>query len=81
MASLLPKDEVERPATSDMFSGLSKVAQDVLKGASSLFQSIGQNGEALKGTLLVDGRSEFLHGRSKPDGFKNDGAERIAENV
>jgi len=41
-----------------MFPTASAVAQDVLVRAAGVFEGIGQDGQAVEGTLVVDGLSK-----------------------
>lgn len=49
--------------------------------ASGFFQGVGQNREAVEGTLVVDGLSEGDNGAGQPSGISDDRAERVPEDA
>jgi hypothetical protein len=65
---LLPQNAVQRPATPRVRSRPSQVAQDVLGRASGVFKGITEDGEAIKGTVIVDSFGQLLDGGSLPGG-------------
>jgi hypothetical protein len=50
----IAQDQVQRPATPNMDSGLAAVAQDVGVVASGVFDGVGKNGQSVKSSLIVD---------------------------
>jgi len=49
--------------------------------AAGFFQGIGQDGQAVEGSVVVDAFGEGVHGRRLPRGVERDGAKRIAEDA
>src|ERR1019366_8438353 len=63
------------PATSDVRTFASAVAQDVGVGASSFFKGVGQDGKVLKAALFVECLGDDNDVRCQPGSFDVDGAE------
>jgi hypothetical protein len=52
--SVPPEQQVHHPATPDMLTRLATVLEDVLVGTVCVFESVGQNGHTVEGTVGVD---------------------------
>lgn len=59
--SLLTQDKIDDPATPHMLPRLATVGQNVGVGATRFFESIGQDGQAVKGGGRVNRLSQFDH--------------------
>src|SRR5271156_4922924 len=64
-----------------MWSGASTMAQDVCVGAAGVFQGVGEDGQAVEGTVGVDGLGEGDDGDGEAGWNKGNGAERGTEDV
>src|SRR5262249_23674667 len=86
LSLLLPQDQINRPATTDMLPRLAEMGQDVGVVAAGLFQCVskdskpggfkrpgGQDGD------VVGGLGKSDDGRRLPSGVQGDGAEGVAE--
>ena len=71
--SRLAQQHIDDPAAADVFAGLAAVVEDVGVGTARFFQSVGEDGQAVKCTLVVDCLGEFCNGGvipAKPDALK-----------
>jgi hypothetical protein len=57
------------------------MVQDYLVGAACLFQSIGQDRQAVDGTLLLDPFGKRNYRRRPPGAGEGNGPERVAEEI
>src|ERR1700722_18901974 len=84
MASLLAKQGVQRPASTDVHSRLAAMSEDGGVVAPGVFEGVGQHWQAVKGPVVVD-RLGQLEDRAvvpgKPRLIKGHGAVGIAEDV
>src|SRR5271154_6992159 len=65
-----------------MWPGASTMTQDVGVGTAGVFQSVGQDGQVVEGSVGVDGLGELLDGGGEPSRIEVDGAEEErAKNV
>ena len=62
-----------------MLARLPAMVQDVGVIAASVFEGIGEDGQAVEGAVVVDGLSQGGDVRRSPGGVERDGAEGIAE--
>src|SRR5262249_41611256 len=84
-APLLPEQQVHDPTSADVLPARPTVAQDVRVGTTGDFQGVGQDRQAVEGTVLVDGLDQPADGAAvprQPAGVDRWGrAERVAEIV
>jgi hypothetical protein len=55
--------------------------QDVGIGAAGVLQGVGEDGESVEGTIVIDRLGETDDGRGKPTKINEDRPERVAEEV
>src|SRR5262249_27017330 len=83
----LAEDEVERPATADVWAGRAQVGEDGLVGAAGILQRVGQDGELGETPLVVDRFGDPHDGATVPgqprpeDENKGERGEEVAEKV
>jgi len=64
-----------------MLTGLAAVVEDIGIGAASVFEGVGEDGEAVEGAVSVDGIGEALDGRRFPSQVEGDRSEGVADDV
>jgi hypothetical protein len=67
-----------------MLARLTAVSQDIDVLAAGLFESVGQDRQAVEGTVIVNGPSEFHDGAFLPPedgGVRRGGPEGVTENI
>jgi len=79
--SLLPQDEVERPAPADMLPRPAQVGQERGVGAAGLLQGVPQQRHLLEPPLLVQRSGQSDRGRRPPGGVEGHGPEGVAEHL
>src|ERR1022692_3795926 len=82
--SLLPKHQIQRPASFHMRPRPSAMAQDFKVRAARFFESVGKDRQAVKCSVLVDRLSEFRNRPvvpCEPCLVDGNGAERVPEDV
>src|SRR5262249_33529804 len=79
--SLLAQHQIHHPAAANVLARLSAMVQDFGVIATSLLESGGENGQAVEGTLIVDGLCEGGDVCCSPGRSDGDRAERVAEEV
>src|ERR1700677_3967368 len=79
--SLLSQHEVHRPATPDMRPRRSAVGQHVAVVTTDFFQGVRKDGQAVEGSVVVDGLRRGDHLGREPGVVEDDGAEWVAEDV
>jgi len=57
--SRFAEEKVHHPATPDVWPWLPAVAEDVGIRAPGVFKGVGQDGQAVEGSLIVDGLGEL----------------------
>src|SRR5208337_5376877 len=75
--SLLPEQQIERPATTNMDTRLAAVVQYVLGTATGVLQGMGKDGHSVELAFLVNRAGKLLHGWGEPGGVAGDGAEGV----
>src|SRR4051794_13148993 len=73
--------QVEQPATANVWPWPSAVVQDAGVVAARVLQGVGQDGQVVEATVLVDGIGEGRDGGRPPGGIEGDGAEGVADDV
>src|SRR5262249_24915566 len=58
--------QVHDPAAPHMLTAAAAVRQDLSVSATGVFQGIGQDRQAVEGTLVVDGLADLLYGAVVP---------------
>jgi hypothetical protein len=85
LALLLSQNQIDDPAATDVFAGLTAVVEDVGVGAAGFFEGVGKHRETVESTLVIDTLREFRDGAivpCKPSGPQNCyGAKGIAKDV
>ena len=83
-----PPAQVHGPAASYAKPRFAEVVEGIRVGAASLFQGIGQHGEASRfqfarrqGPLRVDSLDQLPHGGREPRQLEGNGVERVADNA
>ena len=72
--------QVDDPAAANVLAGLPAMIQNVGVGAAGVFEGVGEDGEAVEGTVGVDGFGELRDGGGEPRAIEVDGAEGVADN-
>src|SRR5262245_41495308 len=73
--SLLPENQVECPAASDVKARLPPVVQDARLGTARFLQGICKNRKSVERTVVVDRLGEGHHSRCAPCQVKRHGVE------
>ena len=74
---LLAKKQIHDPAPSDVLARLPAVVQDVGVVAAGVFEGVGEDGQAIEGTFVVDGLSQGGDVAGEPRLFDSHGTEWI----
>jgi hypothetical protein len=80
-ASFLPENQVDDPAPADVRALPPAVAEDLLVSAPGVHQGVGQDRQAVEGSVLVDGAGEVEDIGRAPTRVKSPSAERVAEDA
>src|SRR4051794_20843562 len=77
----LPQQEIDDPAAAHVFARLAAVVEDLGVGAASVFEGIGEDGEAVKGAIFVNPSRQLRDRITQPGRVNSHGMKRVAENA
>src|SRR5262249_21263206 len=77
----LPQHQIDHPAPANMLARLSAVVQDVGIVAAGIFEGVGEDGQAVEGSVVVDRLGQGDDVRCSAGGVESDRAEGVAEDV